>query len=187
MITILHLDTLDCLPVEQVEQPAFLEIAFALEPFGPAVLRLVEVQQRQVGEQGGYLLSGGAPQVEIEADGLVDCLTNVLRKLIKLRTFEFEPEQIEMYFGPGNQQEGEEKVVGLAVIAAGDRLTVHAVDGTEDATEVVAAARTVVHCRGQLALVDGEELRKEISVETELEPFGSNRAVDIIEGLIPQA
>ena len=58
---ILHLDSLDGLSIEQVEQPAFLEITLAFEPFGPAVPSLVEVEERQVGEQGGHLLSGGTP------------------------------------------------------------------------------------------------------------------------------
>ena len=109
----------------------------------------------------------------------------MLGKLIELRTFELEIEKIETYFGPRNQQEGQEKVVRLAVVAAGDRLSVHPVDGTKDAGEVVAAARTVVHFRGQMPLVDWKELGKEVSIKAEFEPFGGHRAVDIIQGFIP--
>lgn len=138
-----------------------------------------------MGEQGSDFLPGGTPQVEVEADGLVYSLTNVFGKLIELGTLEIEFEKIEFDFSPGNQQESQEEIVGLAVITAGDGLPVHAVDGAKDADQMVAAARAVMHFRDQLSLVDGKELGKEVSVNTEFKPFGSNGTVNIIEGFVP--
>ena len=107
VIILFYRDAFLCLSVEQIEQSAFVKIAFALEPFRPAVLSMMQMKQWQMGEQGGYLLTGGTPQIEIEADGLVNCLTDVLGELIKLRAFEFLLKKIETDFSPGNQQEGQ--------------------------------------------------------------------------------
>src|SRR5210317_712736 len=121
---VFHLYALDCFSVEQIEQSAFFEIAFTFQPLGPALLGLVLQQQRQMGQKGGDFLTAGSPQVEIKADGPVNFFADAFGKLVELRAFEFLLEQVEVEVCPGNEQKGKQKIVRLAMVAAGDGLLV---------------------------------------------------------------
>ena len=110
-----------------------------------------------MGQEGGDILAGGSSQVQIKADGLVDCVADAFGKLVGLRTLEFLLEQVEVDFGPGNEQKSKKKIVGLAMVAAGDCQRVHAVDGAKDSGKVFAAALTIVQYCCHMSLVDGKQ------------------------------
>ena len=101
---------------------------------------MVLQQQRQMGQKGGDFLTAGSLQVEIKADGLVNFFADAFGKLVELRAFEFLLEYVELEVCPGNEQKGKQKIVRLAMVAAGDRLLVEPVDGRKDLGKVFAAS-----------------------------------------------
>ena len=108
------------LHVKIVKEPGCSVITFSFQPFGPSIWTFVMDEEGKIEQQTHRILTEGAPQVEADTDGSVYFLTNLFGQLEESIAFTKFTEQLPTSLHPGNEDESEQKEVGLPVGVATD-------------------------------------------------------------------